>query len=86
MSWLVVLMVTCNMFPSLLSTLSFGYITRKLSISCSADSRLTAHSSNVDRLFAMWQAIHPDAFVTPQIDAAGTYTNTPNFSEDVTTC
>lgn len=86
MSWLVVLMVTCEMFLSRLSTLSFGYITRMLSNSCLGDSTLTTRSSNIDRLFAMWQAIHPDAFVTPQVDDAGTYTNTPHFSEDVTTC
>ena len=79
-------MVTCNGSLYLLSTLCFGYITRKLVKSCSVDRRLTTYSSNIDRLFAMLKAIHPDTFVTPQIDATGTYTNTPNFSEDVTTC
>ena len=42
--------------------------------------------SNVDRLFAMWQVLHPDTYITAQEDASGTYTNTPGFSEDVTTC
>lgn len=39
---------------------------------------------NVDRLFAMWQAVYADTYLTAQVDAAGTYTNTPGASEDVT--
>lgn len=32
----------------------------------------------------MWQAIYPNSsYVTPQIDAAGTFTNTPGSTEDV---
>ena len=42
-------------------------------------------SRNVDRLFAMWQAVYADTyFLTAQVDAAGTYTNAPGASEDVT--
>ncbi|KAL8663936.1 MAG: hypothetical protein Q9202_003485 [Teloschistes flavicans] len=30
------------------------------------------HYSNVDRLFALWQAVYPEANVTPQVNVAGT--------------
>ncbi|KAH8588949.1 hypothetical protein B0O99DRAFT_524064 [Bisporella sp. PMI_857] len=30
--------------------------------------------SNVDRLFAMWQAIYPDVYLLPQVDNTGTFT------------
>lgn len=39
---------------------------------------------NVDRVFAMWQAIYADTYLTAQVDAAGTYTTAPGASEDVT--
>ena len=39
---------------------------------------------NVDRLFAMWQAVYADTYLTAQVDVAGTYTNAPGASEDVT--
>ncbi|KAL9609507.1 MAG: hypothetical protein Q9167_005724 [Letrouitia subvulpina] len=43
------------------------------------------HHANVDRLFAIWQAIYPSSFVTSQISNYGTYTNTPGKSEDINT-
>ena len=43
------------------------------------------HHANVDRLFAIWQAIHPDSYTTPEPDAYGTYTNAPGGVEDVNT-
>lgn len=43
------------------------------------------HHTNVDRLFAIWQAIYPDSYTTPQADAEGTFTNAPDGTEDVNT-
>ncbi|KAL8693817.1 MAG: hypothetical protein Q9218_001417 [Villophora microphyllina] len=43
------------------------------------------HHANVDRLFALWQAVYPQANVTPQVNVAGTYTDDPGKSEDVNT-
>ena len=40
---------------------------------------------NVDRLFAIWQALYPDSYTTPQADAYGTFTNSPGETEDVNT-
>ncbi|KAL8721571.1 MAG: hypothetical protein Q9225_001779 [Loekoesia sp. 1 TL-2023] len=40
---------------------------------------------NVDRLFALWQAIYPNSHVTPQINAAGTFTDDPGTTEDINT-
>ena len=41
---------------------------------------------NVDRLFAIWQAIYPNAsYVTSQADTPGTFTNAPGSVEDFTT-
>ena len=40
---------------------------------------------NVDRLFAIWQAIYPDSYTTPQSDAYGTFTNSPGGTEDINT-
>lgn len=40
---------------------------------------------NVDRLFAIWQAIYPNSYTTPQPDAYGTFTNLPGGTEDVNT-
>ncbi|KAL8632330.1 hypothetical protein Q9189_001902 [Teloschistes chrysophthalmus] len=40
------------------------------------------HHANVDRLFALWQAVYPEANVSPQINDVGTYTNDPGKSED----
>lgn len=41
---------------------------------------------NVDRLFALWQAIYPNSHVTPQINTAGTFTDDPGTTEDINTC
>ncbi|KAL9119272.1 MAG: hypothetical protein Q9187_004178 [Circinaria calcarea] len=43
------------------------------------------HHANIDRLFAIWQALYPDSYVTPQVPGAGTYTNSPDEFEDVNT-
>ncbi|KAI9827269.1 MAG: hypothetical protein M1832_005407 [Thelocarpon impressellum] len=43
------------------------------------------HHTNVDRLFAIWQAIHPDSYVEPQVDGSGTFTNPPGGIEDINT-
>ena len=43
------------------------------------------HHANVDRIFAIWQAIYPDSYTTPQADSAGTFTNTPGGTEDINT-
>lgn len=42
-------------------------------------------SRNIDRLFAIWQAVHPNSYVTPQANTAGTYTEAPGFVEDINT-
>ncbi|KAL8651556.1 MAG: hypothetical protein Q9210_003187 [Variospora velana] len=43
------------------------------------------HHANVDRLFALWQAIYPNATVTPQVNAIGTFTVDPGTTEDINT-
>ncbi|KAL8919178.1 MAG: hypothetical protein Q9208_006938 [Pyrenodesmia sp. 3 TL-2023] len=43
------------------------------------------HHVNVDRLFALWQAIYPNSTVTPQVNAAGTYTDEGGKTEDINT-
>lgn len=43
------------------------------------------HHTNVDRLFAIWQAIYPSSYVTSQRSIYGTYTNAPGKSEDIDT-
>jgi len=40
---------------------------------------------NVDRLFAIWQAIYPDSFVTAQKNAFGTFTDAPGGIETADT-
>lgn len=40
---------------------------------------------NVDRLFAIWQAIYPDSYTTPQVNVIGTFTDAPGSSEDIDT-
>ncbi|KAI4105868.1 MAG: hypothetical protein L6R37_002514 [Teloschistes peruensis] len=42
-------------------------------------------SYNVDRLFALWQAVYPEVNFSPQVNHAGTYTNDPGKSEDSNT-
>jgi hypothetical protein len=36
------------------------------------------HHTNVDRQFAMWQAIYPDSWITPSNTTSGTWTIYPN--------
>lgn len=43
------------------------------------------HHTNVDRLFAIWQAIYPNSYTTSEADAEGTYTIAPGQTEDVNT-
>ncbi|KAI9840552.1 MAG: hypothetical protein M1837_001532 [Sclerophora amabilis] len=43
------------------------------------------HHANADHLLAVWQAIHPDSYVTPQVDPFGTRTIRPNSISDVNT-
>ena len=43
------------------------------------------HHANVDRLVAIWQAIYPGSFVTPQTNQYGTYTEAPGASENILT-
>lgn len=37
----------------------------------------SSFGSNVDRLFAMWQALYPDSWIAPTISPLGTYTQAP---------
>jgi tyrosinase len=40
------------------------------------------HHANVDRQFAMWQAIYPDSWMVPEISTSGTWTIFPNTLVD----
>ncbi|KAL8842549.1 MAG: hypothetical protein Q9170_000503 [Blastenia crenularia] len=40
---------------------------------------------NVDRLFALWQAVYPESQVTAQNSMAGTFTDDPGSTEDINT-
>lgn len=31
------------------------------------------HHANVDRLFAMWQALYPDSYIVPTVNTYGSY-------------
>ncbi|KAI9764995.1 MAG: hypothetical protein M1840_007917 [Geoglossum simile] len=42
------------------------------------------HHVNIDRLFAIWQVLNQDSYVTPQ-DSTGTFTTAPGSTEDVNT-
>jgi tyrosinase len=43
------------------------------------------HHTNVDRLFAIWQAIYPNSYVTSQSDGSGTFTIAPGTVENSNT-
>ncbi|KAI9855691.1 MAG: hypothetical protein M1824_005924, partial [Vezdaea acicularis] len=43
------------------------------------------HHCQIDRLFAIWQAINPDSYVTSEVTTYGTFTNAPGSTEDVNT-
>lgn len=47
--------------------------------------RLSSYHRNIDRIFAIWQALYPESYVTPQVPGVGTYTNSPDKFEDVNT-
>lgn len=38
------------------------------------DPMFWLHHANVDRLFAMWEAINPDVYLLPEVEEIGTYT------------
>jgi tyrosinase len=38
---------------------------------------------NVDRLFAIWQAIWPDSYTTSEVNEYGTYTIAPGATDDI---
>lgn len=42
------------------------------------------HHANVDRLFAIWQAIYPDAWIEGQVNTVGTFYTPPNTVENST--
>ncbi|KAL8870337.1 MAG: hypothetical protein Q9174_003596, partial [Haloplaca sp. 1 TL-2023] len=41
------------------------------------------HHANVDRLFALWQAVYPSSRMVPQVNAVGTLTTDPGTLEDI---
>ncbi|PBP16171.1 tyrosinase, partial [Diplocarpon rosae] len=43
------------------------------------------HHANVDRMFALWQAINPNAYLTPQIDQYGTFSIAANSLDTAST-
>jgi tyrosinase len=43
------------------------------------------HHTNVDRLFAIWQAIYPNSYVGSQTDESGTFTIAPGTTENANT-
>ncbi|PBP18673.1 tyrosinase [Diplocarpon rosae] len=43
------------------------------------------HHANVDRLFALWQALNPNAYLTPQIDQYGTFSIAANSLDTAST-
>ena len=48
--------------------------------SCRASKALT-HYSNLDRIFALWQAVYPDAYITPHVNKLGTFSTAANTLE-----
>ncbi|EXJ88381.1 hypothetical protein A1O1_05311 [Capronia coronata CBS 617.96] len=42
------------------------------------------HHANVDRLFAMWQALYPDSFLVPTVNAYGSYYEAVGFVDSET--
>ncbi|KAI9895089.1 MAG: hypothetical protein M1814_000314 [Vezdaea aestivalis] len=43
------------------------------------------HHTQIDRLFAIWQALYPDSYVTSQQTAFGTFTSAPRSLQDSNT-
>ena len=69
------------------STLSSGYIMRKYSdLHSIYFYHLPQICSNIDRFFAIWQAVYyQSGFTTQQANSAGTFTNKPGLSENINT-
>lgn len=42
-------------------------------------------SRNIDRIFALWQAVFPDSYVTPRISDLGTYLRPANLTDNIDT-
>ncbi|KAH6668831.1 hypothetical protein B0J14DRAFT_151352 [Halenospora varia] len=56
------------------------------SVSYSAfDPLFWLHHTNVDRIFAMWEAINPTSFLTPHLDSSGTFTIPIGSTDTVST-
>ncbi|CAD6503403.1 BgTH12-03068 [Blumeria graminis f. sp. triticale] len=43
------------------------------------------HHANIDRLFALWQVLHPESFVQPEEDVFGNFITLPHTIVDVNT-
>lgn len=76
---------TCKWFHMLPLTLCFGFIIRKLANPCRTDGydfqfmlrqieTVLTFCRNVDRLFAIWQAMNPNSYVTSQAASQETVT------------
>ncbi|KAI1379815.1 common central domain of tyrosinase-domain-containing protein [Hypoxylon crocopeplum] len=51
----------------------------------SFDPLFFLHHANIDRIFALWQAVFPDSYVTPQISDLGTYLRPANLTDTIDT-
>ncbi|XXH04031.1 hypothetical protein Hte_010442 [Hypoxylon texense] len=51
----------------------------------SFDPLFFLHHANIDRLFALWQAVFPDSYVTPRISDLGTYLRPANLTDTIDT-
>ncbi|OAP63560.1 hypothetical protein AYL99_02787 [Fonsecaea erecta] len=49
------------------------------------DPSFWLHHANVDRLFAMWQALYPDSYIQPTVNAYGSYYENVGFVDSGTT-
>jgi tyrosinase len=41
------------------------------------DPTFWLHHANVDRLFAMWQAVYPESYIVPTVNTYGSYYELP---------
>lgn len=51
----------------------------------SFDPLFFLHHANIDRIFALWQAVFPDSYVTPRISDLGTYLRPANLTDNIDT-
>ncbi|KAI1778041.1 hypothetical protein F4818DRAFT_438218 [Hypoxylon cercidicola] len=51
----------------------------------SFDPLFFLHHANIDRIFALWQAVFPDSYVTPRISDLGTYLRPANLTDTIDT-